>query len=30
MTVRGAVVFALLVLAVLIVSAWASKGHDTE
>jgi hypothetical protein len=30
MTVRGAVVFALLVLAVLIASAWASKGHDTE
>jgi hypothetical protein len=30
MTVRGAVVFALLVLAVLIVSNWASKGHDTE
>jgi hypothetical protein len=30
MTVRAAVVFALLVLAVLIVSNWASKGHDTE
>jgi hypothetical protein len=30
MTVRGAVVFALLVLAILVVSNWASKGHDTE
>jgi hypothetical protein len=30
MTVRGAVVFALLVLAILLVSSWASKGHDTE
>jgi hypothetical protein len=30
MTVRGAIVFALLVLAILLVSAWASKGHDTE
>jgi hypothetical protein len=30
MTVRGAVVFALLVLAMLVVSNWASKGHDTE
>jgi hypothetical protein len=30
MIVRGAVFFALLVLVILLVSNWASKGHDTE
>lgn len=30
MTDRGAVFFALLVLAILLISNWASKGHDTE